>query len=149
MPNESRLPQNFMDSLRQYKKENCEKWGEKYRRSTERLLSSFLFFVSAKSSYKVENLLLTVISYYYSLYHLSKALLLLLPKYDLDDVRGFNHKKTLSVIKTDFIQRKILSEDFGEMLNLLKKTRELANYSMSRSYDLYEILKDIESEMIS
>ena len=72
-------------------------------------MSSLFFFVSAKRCYEEENKLLSAIGYYYSLFHISKALLFLLPNYSIDDVKGITHKKVSSLILTDFIQRKMLN----------------------------------------
>jgi len=142
-----KIPKNFLDSLRKYKKSNPESWEEKYRLATNRLLSSVFFFFSAKSCLINENKLLSAIGYYYSLFHLSKALLFLDPQFEISDVRGISHKKVFNLISSQFVQKKILSQKFEITLDYFKKIREEANYKMGRWYSLFETLENEEHEL--
>lgn len=149
MSNFSRLPQRLRDSLNGFKKRNPEIWEDKYRIATERILSSIFFFVSAKRCYYEGNKLLSAIGYYYSLFHLSKALLFLLPKYAVDELKFISHKKVLNLVLTDFVQRKILSSRFFSILDYFHDIRVAVNYSMGSWISLYKILRDEEPKLLS
>lgn len=145
----SQIPPKLLNSLRRFQRKCPEVWEKKYRLSTRRLMSSLFFFVSAKRCYEEENKLLSAIGYYYSLFHISKALLFLLPNYSIDDVKGITHKKVSSLVLTDFIQRKMLSPKFGVQLDYLRKIREAVNYGMDSWIGLYKVLGDEEPKLLS
>jgi len=145
----SQIPPKLLNSLRRFQRKCPEVWEKKYLLSTRRLMSSLFFFVSAKRCYEEENKLLSAIGYYYSLFHISKALLFLLPNYSIDDVKGITHKKVSSLVLTDFIQRKMLSPKFGVQLDYLRKIREAVNYGMDSWIGLYKVLGDEEPKLLS
>ena len=149
MPSPSIVPQDFLDTLQRFKKNHPEKWEEKYRTSARRVLSSLFFFASAKRCYKEENKLLSAIGYYYSLFHISKALLFLLPNYSIDKLKKISHKKVFNLIKSSFVQRKMLSPKFCEEFDYLRQIREVVNYEMGVWIGLYRTLKDEEPELLS
>jgi uncharacterized protein (UPF0332 family) len=149
MPKAPQIPQHFLDSLNQFKKENAELWEEKYRIAAKRLLSSIFYFVSAKRCYERGNKLLSAIGYYYSIFHISKALLFLLPKYSIEDLKGIQHKKVLNLIMSDFIQTKILNSNYKKTLHYFKEAREAVNYRMESWVTLWKTLKDKEPQLLS
>ena len=137
----SKIPQSFTDNLKHFKKTNPEKWEEKYRKATHRTMSSVFFYISGQTCYERQNKLMVPIAYYYALYHMSKALLALLPKYSMDDLRQMNHAKTIALVKAEFVDRKMLDEDFIAIIEYFKELRETANYSMGTWVSLDEDLK--------
>ena len=140
------LKKAFVDGLYCYKKNHPKEWEKKYRIATHRVLSSAFFYISGKTTFKNNNKM-TAIAYYYALYHLSKGLLILLPKYSVESLRNMNHTKTSNSMQSDFVQRKMLSEDFVLTLDYLKQIREQANYSMGSWIELHEILEKQEPKV--
>jgi uncharacterized protein (UPF0332 family) len=143
------ISKDLFDSLNRFKKEHAQVWEEKYRVATKRLLSSIFYFVSAKRCYQRENRLLSAIGYYYSIFHMSKALLFLHPKYSEEDLKGIPHRKVFNLIKSDFIQTKMLSRKYGETLYYFRKVREGVSYGMDRWITLGETLEDGEPKLLS
>lgn len=143
-----KIPQKFLGSLFGFKKNYPDLWEEKYRLATKRLLSSTFFLISAKRCYKNENKLLSAIGYYYSIFHLSKALLFLHPQHSIDDIQGISHKKVFNLIQAQFVQRKILSNKFGSSFDYFKQIREAANYKMGLWISLSKTLGDEEHELL-
>ena len=137
----NKLPQAFNDNLKRFKKSHPKEWEEKYRKATQRTMSSAFFYISGQACYERQNKLMVPIAYYYSLYHMSKALLVLLPKYSMDDLRQMSHTKTIHLVKAEFVDRKMLDEDFVGTLEYFKSLREGANYSMGTWISLDEDLK--------
>lgn len=142
------IPQKLKKSLVSFRKQNPENWRERYRLSSKRLLSSLFFFASAKIVYEKGNRLLSAIGYYYSLFHISKALLFLLPHYDIEQLKRISHGKVLNMIETDFVHRKMLPPKFLVVLDYTKQIREAVNYNQDSWVSLYRVLKDNESDVI-
>jgi len=142
------IPQKLKKSLISLKKRDPENWRERYRLSSKRLLSSLFFFASAKTVYQKGNRLLSAIGYYYSLFHISKALLFLLPHYEIEQLKGLSHRKVLKMIENDFVQRKMLPAIFLVVLDYTKQIREAVNYNQDSWVSLYKVLKDNESNVI-
>jgi uncharacterized protein (UPF0332 family) len=124
------------------KKEKPDEWDRRWRISTKRLLSSLFFLVSAKDVYDHGNKLLSAIGYYYSLFHLSKALLFLLPKYSVQELKGISHKEVLRLIRTEFVQTRMLPKAFLDIFEYAKDIREAANYGQDTWIGLSELLEE-------
>jgi uncharacterized protein (UPF0332 family) len=139
-----KLKQHFIDDLRHFKNKNSEEWKTKYRKATHRVLSSVFFYVSGKTCFDRKNNLMAAIAFYYSLYYMTKALLFLLPTYSVDALREVNHSKLLKLMKAEFVNKKLLNEDFVVEMDYLKQVREKANYSMGSWFSLNEILEKEE-----
>lgn len=148
MPKRVVIPEEFVNQLDSFRKDDPKEWEEHYRLATKRLLSSMFFLVSAKSVYKQGNKLLSAIGYYYSLFHLSKALLFLLPHYNVKQLRGISHKEVLDKIRTEFVQRNILSKDYIETFRYTKKIREAANYGQDTWISLSRLLRENEAKIM-
>jgi uncharacterized protein (UPF0332 family) len=142
------LRKEFIEELDRQRNEKPEEWEERWRISTKRLLSSMFFLVSAKNVYDNGNKLLSAIGYYYSLFHLSKALLFLLPKYSVEQLKGISHKEVLRLIKTEFVQTKILPKAFIEVFEYSKDVREAANYGQDTWIGLSKLLRENEPQIM-
>jgi uncharacterized protein (UPF0332 family) len=91
---------------------------------------------------------LSAIGYYYSLFHLSKALLFPLPKYPVEQLKGIPHKEVLRLIKTEFVQTKILPKAFTEIFEYTKDIREAANYGQDTWIGLSKLLRQNEPQIM-
>lgn len=138
------IPKKLEERLASLRKKDPENWRERYRLSAKRLLSSLFFFASAKAVYEKGNKLLSAIGFYYSLFHLSKALLFLLPHHSIEQLKGISHKKVSIFIETDFVHRKMLPVEFLVILDYTKQIREAANYNQDSWVSLYKVLKENE-----
>jgi len=127
---------------------HAEEWEDHYRIAAKRLLSSMFFLVSAKSAYQNGNKLLSAIGYYYSLFHLSKALLFLLPEHSIDQLIGISHKEVLKLIKTEFVQKNLLPKKFIGIFDYTKKIREAANYGQDTWIGLSRLLRENEPKIM-
>jgi len=145
----TKIKQHFLDDMRHFKKEKPEEWQKKYREATHRVLSSVFFYISARNCCNRKNNLMAAIGYYYALFHMSKALLFLLPKYSIENLKGMYHSTVLKKMQTEFIQRNMLDTDFTNTMDELKDIREAANYSMGVWISLNKILKKQEPKIQS
>jgi uncharacterized protein (UPF0332 family) len=142
------LGKEFVAELNRLRNEEPEEWEKRWRISTKRLLSSMFFLVSARNVYHNGNKLLPAIGYYYSLFHLSKALLFLLPKYSREQLKGIPHREVLRFIKADFVQTEILPEAFTEIFEYTKDVREAANYGQDTWIGLSKLLEENEPRIM-
>ena len=106
------------------------------------------FLVSAKSANERGNKLLSAIGYYYSLFHLSKALLFLLPQYDVEQLQGISHKKVQNLVRADLVQRKLLPKNFTDIFENTKHIQEAVNYDQDSWVGLGNLLKKTEPEIM-
>jgi len=141
----------LLQSLSAVKEQNTSLWTKKYQWATKRLLSSVFFFVSSKNALLRGNKMLPPIGYYYSIFHMSKSLLFLHPKYSVEELKNLDHKIILNLVKTEFIYRKVLSNEFLESFESTKRLRECVNYDMNslmaRGLALPKILKETEKKV--
>jgi len=135
------------DKTKNYRKNNPDLWTDKLWISAKRVLSSMIFYISGNSALESKNYLLPPIAYYYSLFHLSKALLFILPTRDLEKDKGIPHKRVVNLIDSEFIQRKLLDEDYLEEVKYYLELRESVNYSVDGWANLDSSLIDNQSSL--
>ena len=108
-----------------YRKE----WDLRIYKCSKRLLSAVSYKINSNEVYNQNNsVILPIIGLYYSLFHLSTALLNLDYTTDLSKLEQVRHSTLIKLIKSKLISRKLISFDLYNTLIALKEIREHTNY---------------------
>lgn len=142
MPEPSILTQKYRDKLRFYCKKISNKqssdeneWWDRSDIAAKRILTAICYRESSNKIYQSnKSVALPSIGYYYSIFHLSIALLALDYTTDLLDLHHIKHKNVVSLINSKFIQRNLLPISYYELILDLKDLREYVNYVFGRAY---------------
>lgn len=134
--------QKYRDKLRYYCKKKINEqssyeneWWDRSEIAAKRILTAISYRETSNKNYQLnKSVALPSIGYYYSIFHLSVALLALDYSTDLLDLHQIKHKDLVSLIYSKFIQRKILPMNYYNIFLELKELREYVNYVFGRAY---------------
>lgn len=146
MSEENSSNQKYRDKLRFYcKKSSYEnEWLDRSEIAAKRILTAICYRESSNKIYQSnKSVALPSIGYYYSIFHLSIALLALDYTTKLSDLRQIKHKYLINLIYSKFIQRNLLPIDYHELFLDLKYLREYVNYVFGSEYFNKSLLDDL------
>jgi hypothetical protein len=99
------------------------------KQCARRILTAVCFRESSASAYELTGTaILPPIGFYYSLFHMSVAMLLLDPKTGIRDLKNIGHRKLENLIENRLILTRLIHKEYYDLFNDLKKVREYANY---------------------
>lgn len=138
------MNQNYRDKLVAYIREDNKLINKIYDVDTEwdfrvdacarRLLTAICF---RENTYKVtKSVILPIIGFYYSMFHMSLALLSVEYTTEIDVLNKIPHNKLINLIHDKFIKRSIIDRDFFDTLVELRELRSIANYSFHEIHNL-------------
>lgn len=141
------MNQNYRDKLVAYIREDNKLINKIYDVDTEwdfrvdscarRLLTAICFRENAENTYKVtKSVILPIIGFYYSMFHMSLALLSVEYTTEIDVLNKIPHNKLINLIHDKFIKRSIIDRDFFDTLVELRELRSIANYSFHEIHNL-------------
>lgn len=142
MSEEKFLTQKYRDKLRFYCKKIIKKqaadedeWWDRSEIAAKRILTAICYRESSNIIYQSnKSVALPSIGYYYSIFHLSIALLALDYTTKLSDLHHIKHKDLINLINSKLIQRNLLPFHFHELFLDLKDLREYVNYEFDSLY---------------
>ncbi len=112
-------------------------WDFRVDTCARRLLTAVCFRESAENTYKAtKNVILPIIGFYYSMFHMSLAFLSLEYTTRIENFNKISHIKLINLIYDKFIKRSIIDREFYDTLVELRELRGIANYSFHEIYDL-------------
>ncbi len=110
-------------------KANPDEWEGRIISCGRRVISAVTFREVAKStSDKTGTVLLSVVGYYYSVYHLAIAALYFDVHTKPSELRGMKHQRLRQLVQERLVNKKLLPKKYLRILKELKKLRETANY---------------------
>jgi len=144
------LNQNYRDQLLAHIREDNKlineihevdtEWDFRVETCARRLLTAVCFRENAENTYKItKSVILPIIGFYYSMFHMSLALLSVEYTTEIDALNKIAHNKLINLIHDKFIKRSIIEREFFDILVELRELRGIANYSF---YELRNL--DIE-----
>ena len=111
-------------------------WNMRVYMSSMRLLSAISYKITSKKTYeKTKSVMLPIIGLYYSLFHLSVAILYLDYSTEFDDLKKVKHKKLINLVEKKIVERKLVGKELHEQLGFLKNIREKVNYEFTPLID--------------
>jgi len=80
------------------------------------------------------------IGLYYSMFHMSLAMLWINPRIEKIQLKEIHHKALINLVKSNLVDAKLLKPSFGSLLTSLKELRESCNYQFGYQEDLNIVL---------
>jgi|GEM_PF-1301064 len=122
--------------------EDSDKWFDRYPKSAHHLLAAICFRENSQSIWEeTKTILLPPIGFYYSIFHLSMALLFLDYQTDTDELKRIKHGTLEKFINQRLIQKQLLSNAYLDEFQRLQDIREYANYNFGSKVPKYEYLQ--------
>jgi uncharacterized protein (UPF0332 family) len=129
--------QSFSDRINQLINESQDDWDRRARGSAQRILTATCFRETAiASAESKDSLIYQPIGLYYSMFHLSLAMLWLNPRVDTKDLKEIHHSRLISFVKSQLVQAKFIDKSFLDLLCDLKELREFCNYQFGYADNL-------------
>jgi hypothetical protein len=120
----------YRTSLLTAVKANADDWELRVRQCGRRILAAVTFRETARSTYeKTESTLLPVIGYYYSLFHISVAVLYFEHTTTCDELEHLKHATLRRLVQERLVNPHLLSRDIINLHATLLDLRETANYA--------------------
>jgi uncharacterized protein (UPF0332 family) len=107
---------------------NCFDWGCRTFNAMKHLLMSAGLYIQSKLLMDECMDIFVCYGVYYSMFHASFSLLSLHPQIGLDRLRAVKHDFLMKKIKSKFVQTKVLSTNFIDMIEDWRFLRELTSY---------------------
>lgn len=125
------MNQKQSDKLKRlYKNFTEEQCWERAEKAAKHLLTAVAFKETSRVSFeKTNSVLLPPIGYYYAIFHMSVALCWLHPEIESGKLEKLRHTTLQGLIQTHFINSKLLSEYYSNLMQALKEQREFLNYT--------------------
>ncbi len=134
-----RLKLNYISKLKKNIQENDNDWESRVTLSSKSFLNAMCFRVVAESNIeKQTNLIFPPIGLYYSVFHLSIAMLYLEHNTDINKLKNIHHGTLLKLVKNSLIQKKLISSDYESYFKDLQALREFCNYKFGYRKNLDE-----------
>ena len=124
-----RFKQSFSDRIKQLVNANQVDWDKRATVSAKRILTATCFRETAiASAESKDSLIYQPIGLYYSMFHLSLAMLWLNPRVDTKQLIQVHHTPLINLVSSQLVQPKFIEESFLNLLVDLKNLRESCNY---------------------
>lgn len=121
--------QKLSDDIKNLVKTNPTDWDYRARESARRILTAVCFLETVRTIHESkDSLIYQPIGLYYSMFHMSLAMLWLNPRVDTRQLSRIHHNKLINLVKTDLIQSKFIEPSFYKLLVDLRDLRESCNY---------------------
>ena len=141
------MKQCYRDMLRNSYKKDCgifeptigyetSEWSARIYRCAKRILSAICFRETAESAYrKAGSKNLPLIGFYYSLFHMSIAMLCVEYTTPLLKLKKIRHSTLQKLIQNKLIEKSFIPLKYLDLLSELKDIREYANYSFGYGFE--------------
>jgi len=141
--------QKFSDNIKHLVKTNRTDWDYRAIESARRILTAVCFLETVRAIHESkDSLIYQPIGLYYSMFHMSLAMLWLNPRVYKSKLSHIHHKKLINLVRTDLIQAKFVDSSFYNLLVNLKDLRESCNYRFgyqdNLEFELTQALDDTD-----
>lgn len=131
------LPQNFKDKVREQVKSNPNEWNLRVMKCSKSLLAAVCFRETAKAiQRKKDSKIYQPIGLYYSMFHMSLAMLWLNPRIKVAQLKQIHHTLLIKLVKNELELKLFIESFFLVTLMKLKELRESCNYKFGYMNDL-------------
>lgn len=120
----------YQNALLAAVKANAEDWEFRVRQCGRRILTAVTFRENSRSTCeKTGSTLLPVIGYYYSIFHISVAVLYFEHTTTCEDLEHLKHSTLRNLVQERLVNQHLLSRDVLKLHATLLELRETANYA--------------------
>lgn len=125
-----------------------EEWEVRTRGAARRLLSGVVYREMSHITWEaVGSPSLPTIGYYYSMFHASAALLAFEPAVESRKLRGLKHEFVGGQIRQHFVDKGLLSEDYGALMQELRASRNAVNYAVGGKLLEDDLVRELDGEL--
>lgn len=125
-----RLGQAFRDKVRNLVNTNKTDWDYRAEKCGKSILAAVCFRETALAgNRRKDSKIYQPIGFYYAMFHMSLAMLWINPRVKASDLKKIHHRKLFSLVDSQLVRHKYVSEDYYASLCWLKELRESCNYS--------------------
>jgi uncharacterized protein (UPF0332 family) len=122
--------------------EDSDKWFYRSQKSAHHLLAAICFRENSQSIWEeTRTVLLPPIGFYYSIFHLSMAMLFLDYQTDASELKRIRHATLKNLINQRLMQKRLLANSYLDEFQHLQDIREYANYNFGSKVPKYEYLQ--------
>ncbi len=127
-------------------------WEYRAHECARRILTAVCFRENANNTYLItDSIILPIIGYYYSLFHMGAATLYLEYSMDFNKMERIPHSKLINQIQDKLVKRTLINLRFIKLLLGLKNLRETTNYSFGvkeniEAIDYYKETGDLDKK---
>jgi len=137
------LPQSFTDKVRQISKQDSNDWDYRTTQCAKSILTAVCFRETAiASAESTDSMIYQPIGLYYSMFHMSLAMLWINPRVRKIQLTEIHHNTLINLVKSNLVDARLLKPSFESLLTSLKKLRESCNYQFGYQEDLNIVLVD-------
>lgn len=105
-------------------------WAARIYRCAKRLISAACFRESSNTAYvRTRNPLLSVIGYYYAMFHMSVGVLYVDYATPISQLSNLTHSKLKNLVESKLVRRSLIQRYFLDLFLDLQELREYSNYS--------------------
>jgi uncharacterized protein (UPF0332 family) len=143
------MDQKYKDSLIHSVKideldNDLNEWWERSEICARRILTAICFREQSNRVFVLtESRIFPNIGYYYALFHMSVAILVIDYSTELKNFRRIPHKVLINMIGDKLIKRSVIPVDYLELLLELKRLREDTNYSFKTNFKTEIYYKEV------
>ena len=124
-----RFKQSFSDQIKHIVKKDPFRWEYRVAKSAKSILTAVCFRETAiASSETKDSLIYQPIGLYYSMFHMSLAMLWLNPRINSKELANIHHPKLINMVESQLVQTGFIESSFHHILVNLKQLRESCNY---------------------
>lgn len=141
-----RLKQSFNEQIKHIVKTKQADWEHRASKTARAILTAVCFRETAiASSESRDSLIYQPIGLYYSMFHMSLAMLWLNPRVNPKELTNIRHSKLINMVNSQLVQTKFIESSFHSLLVNLKLLRESCNYQFGYQDNLeLELTKAID-----
>lgn len=124
-----RFKKEFEDKVRQLVNSSPEDWDSRATKCARSLLAAVCFRETAIASQRrQDSMIYQPIGLYYSMFHMSIAMLWLNPRVKPDQLSNIHHKKLGKLVEAELVKKGFVGLPFYDTLIKLRELRESCNY---------------------
>jgi uncharacterized protein (UPF0332 family) len=132
-----RFKQNFEDKVRNLVNSHPVDWDYRSTKCAKSVLAAVCFRETALASQRrQDSMIYQPIGLYYSMFHMSIAMLWLNPRIPLNQLSNIHHKALGNLVENELVKTGFVDSFFHETLIKLRGLRESCNYQFGYTEDL-------------
>lgn len=139
----TRFKKKFEDKIRNLVNTQPEDWDLRATKCAKSLLAAVCFRETALASQRrQDSMIYQPIGLYYSMFHMSMAMLWLNPRVKPTQLSEIHHKTLINLIDRELIQHNLIEPSFHDNIINLKDLRESCNYQFGYQERLDILVRD-------
>ena len=138
----SRFKKKFEDKIRNLVNSNSEDWDFRATKCAKSLLAAVCFRETALASQRrQDSMIYQPIGLYYSMFHMSMAMLWLNPRIRPEQLRNIHHKTLSNLVENELVKKDFIEMSFYNTLISLRNLRESCNYQFGYEENLDALVR--------